>query len=82
MAPKVAVSSDWNTPEIHNRERSWSEMTDTASDVHGAPTDDQHLLPELVAHLREHRAELSGEWARRIDTTHLLQAMTPQEISS
>jgi len=57
-------------------------MTDTASDVHGAPTDDQHLLPELVAHLREHRAELSGEWARRIDTTHLLQAMTPQEISS
>ena len=26
--------------------------------------------------------ELSGEWARRIDTAHLLQAMTPQEIGS
>jgi len=44
--------------------------------------DDHHLLPELVAHLRDHREELSGEWARRIDAAHLLQAMTQQEISS
>ena len=40
------------------------------------------MLPELVAHLREHRTELREEWARRIDATHLLQAMTPQEIGS
>ena len=57
-------------------------MTDAVSDEHGQAADGQHLLPELVAHLREHRAQLSGEWARRIDTAHLLQAMTPQEIGS
>ena len=57
-------------------------MTDAVSEEHGQAADGQHLLPELVAHLREHRAQLSGEWARRIDTAHLLQAMTPQEIGS
>jgi rsbT co-antagonist protein RsbR len=40
------------------------------------------MLPELVAHLRDHRSELRDEWASRIDATHLLQAMTPQEIAS
>jgi len=45
-------------------------------------TDDHKLLPELVAHLREHRGDLSGEWAHRIDAAHLLHAMTQQEISS
>jgi rsbT co-antagonist protein RsbR len=49
------------------------------SDTYG---DEQILLPELVAHLREHRSELREEWARRIDSTRLLQAMTPQEIGS
>jgi len=44
--------------------------------------DDHRLLPELVAHLRENRTELREEWARRIDATRLLQAMTSQEISS
>src|SRR3954447_8620474 len=47
------------------------------------PTADDHgLLPELVAHLREHRSELREEWAGRIDAARLLQAMTPQEIGS
>src|SRR5919199_1505636 len=45
-----------------------------------SPVNDHQLLPELVAHLREHRTELREEWARRIEATHLLQAMTPQEI--
>jgi len=46
-------------------------------------TSDEHrMLPELVAHLRDHRSELRDEWARRIEATHLLQAMTPQEIAS
>ncbi len=50
------------------------------TDQHSAP--DGELLPQLVAHLREHRSELRQEWARRIDATHLLQAMTPQEVDS
>jgi rsbT co-antagonist protein RsbR len=57
-------------------------MTDTASTDSRSVSDGDHLLPELVAHLREHRDTLSGEWVRRIDATRLLQAMTAQEISS
>jgi rsbT co-antagonist protein RsbR len=57
-------------------------MTETTSAEHGTIADDHHLLPELVAHLREHRGELSGEWASRIDAAHLLQAMTQHEIVS
>src|SRR6187399_582655 len=41
-----------------------------------------HLLPQLVAHLREHRARLRDEWASRIRDAHLLEAMTPQEMSA
>jgi rsbT co-antagonist protein RsbR len=48
----------------------------------GITTDDHRMLPELVAHLREHRTQLREEWARRIEATHLLQAMTPHEIGS
>lgn len=42
---------------------------------------DEQLLPELVAHLREHRAKLRDEWARRIQEAHLLEAMTAQEMA-
>jgi rsbT co-antagonist protein RsbR len=45
------------------------------------PSEEQ-LLPQLVAHLREHRTRLSQEWAGRIQDAHLLQAMTPQEMSA
>ena len=34
--------------------------------------DDKQLLPELVAHLREHRSRLRQEWAGRIQNSHLL----------
>ena len=44
------------------------------------PTD--QLLPELVAHLREHRERLRAQWAERIHGAHLLEAMTPQEMSA
>src|SRR3954468_23362340 len=54
----------------------------TTSDGHAQAGDDHGLLPELVAHLREHRSELREEWARRIEATRLLQAMTPQEVGS
>src|SRR3712207_6564213 len=48
----------------------------------GPATADARLLPELVAHLRQHRTTLREEWASRINSAHLLQAMTPQEIVS
>jgi rsbT co-antagonist protein RsbR len=38
------------------------------------------LLPELVAHLREHRTALREQWEERIRAEHLLQAMSHQEI--
>jgi rsbT co-antagonist protein RsbR len=40
----------------------------------------ESLLPELVAHLRQNRAVLREEWARRITRAKLLQTMTPDEI--
>ena len=45
-------------------------------------TEDDMLLPELVAHLRENRTQLRQEWASRITDAHLLSAMTHQEIFS
>ena len=54
----------------------------TNDDHAGGHADDHGLLPELVAHLREHRSELREEWAQRIEAARLLQAMTPHEIGS
>jgi rsbT co-antagonist protein RsbR len=58
-----------------------SATSDSRSDTE-RETDDQILLPELVAHLRESRSELRREWANRITDAHLLTSMTPQEIFS
>jgi rsbT co-antagonist protein RsbR len=44
--------------------------------------DAEELLPQLVAHLREHRTRLREEWATRIHEAHLLQAMTSQETAA
>jgi rsbT co-antagonist protein RsbR len=41
----------------------------------------EQLLPQLVAHLREHRTKLRQEWASRIQDADLLTAMAPQEIA-
>ncbi len=57
-------------------------VPDTSGDQSPPPAGDHRLLPELVAHLRDNRTELREEWSRRIDATHLLQAMTSQEIGS
>jgi rsbT co-antagonist protein RsbR len=46
-----------------------------------AGRDDDGLLPELVAHLREHRTRLRQEWSTRIQQAHLLRAMTSQEMA-
>jgi rsbT co-antagonist protein RsbR len=35
-----------------------------------------------VAHLREHRSRLRQEWAGRIQDSHLLNSMTPQEVGA
>jgi rsbT co-antagonist protein RsbR len=43
--------------------------------------DEEQLLPQLVAHLREHRTRLREEWASRIHAAGLLEAMTPQETA-
>src|SRR6476659_3356420 len=62
---------------------------DQSSDVEGAasfaaidPQDEEELLPQLVAHLREQSTKLRQEWANRIQDSHLLQAMTPQETAA
>jgi rsbT co-antagonist protein RsbR len=47
-----------------------------------AHLDEDGLLPQLVAHLREHRTRLRQEWARRIQEAHLLEAMTSQEMTA
>jgi rsbT co-antagonist protein RsbR len=40
------------------------------------------LLPELVAHLREHRTPLRQAWADSITDSHLLSSMTSQAVFS
>ncbi len=44
--------------------------------------DEDVLLPQLVAHLREHHARLRQDWTSRIREAHLLQAMTSQEMAA
>jgi rsbT co-antagonist protein RsbR len=43
--------------------------------------DEDQLLSQLVAHLREHRTKLRQQWVSRIQDTHLLEAMTLQEMA-
>ncbi len=69
-----------------NKDQSSEEQS---SDVEGAasfaaldPKDEEELLPQLVAHLREQSTKLRQEWASRIQDSHLLQAMTPQETAA
>ena len=48
-------------------------------EAHG---EQDHLLPELVAHLRDNREHLREQWTGRITDAELLSAMTPDEIFS
>jgi rsbT co-antagonist protein RsbR len=59
-----------------------STTSDSQSETENAGNGDHLLLPELVAHLREHRTQLRREWANRITDAHLLTSMTPQETFS
>jgi rsbT co-antagonist protein RsbR len=56
-------------------------VASTSAEVaHNGSKDGDQLLPQLVAHLRQHRTKLREEWANRIREAHLLEAMTPQEM--
>lgn len=44
--------------------------------------EDESLLRELVAYLRDHRTELREQWARRISEAELLEVMSEEEIFS
>jgi rsbT co-antagonist protein RsbR len=44
--------------------------------------DYERLLPELVAHLREHRSRLRDQWTQRVTEASLLEAMTPAEMAA
>ncbi|MEJ7727155.1 MAG: STAS domain-containing protein [Actinomycetes bacterium] len=48
----------------------------------GERHEQSELLPQLVAHLREHRTRLRQQWVNRIHEAHLLDAMTPQEVAA
>lgn len=57
------------------------EHTALSSEDHKSGTDPTaNLMRELVAHLRQSRAQLREEWVRRITEAELLQAMTREEI--
>lgn len=55
-----------------------SDQVDEADDPQ--EKEDIVLLPELVAHLRDHRSALRQDWAERINDAQLLSAMTQQEV--
>ena len=52
----------------------------TNATASSGPDSSEALLPELVAHLRQNRAQLREEWARRITEAGLLTAMTSDEV--
>ena len=56
------------------------EESNQAADADDTHEEHAKLLPELVAHLGEHRSALREEWAKRINEAQLLSAMTEQEV--
>ena len=62
---------------------SQTEADDSSSDVSTLEEEDRdRLLPQLVAHLREHRTKLRAGWDSRIRDARLLEAMTSQEVAA
>jgi rsbT co-antagonist protein RsbR len=53
-----------------------------AQETDEAQNEQDRLLPELVAHLRDNREHLREQWTGRITGARLLSAMTPEEIFS
>jgi rsbT co-antagonist protein RsbR len=71
-------------PDPAPDEKDGDVMTDHSSTQTGVERahGEETLLPELVAHLRDHRTQLRQQWAERITQAHLLSAMTAQEVFS
>jgi rsbT co-antagonist protein RsbR len=59
-----------------------SKKSDEARQAGEAQNGHDHLLAELVAHLRDNREHLREQWTGRITGARLLSAMTPEEIFS
>jgi rsbT co-antagonist protein RsbR len=68
--------------EGSNRAVSDDEAEQRTEDQQQPSHDDDSLLQELVAYLRENRTELREEWARRISEAELLGVMSDDEIFS
>jgi rsbT co-antagonist protein RsbR len=69
--------------EGSNRAVSDDEAEQRTEDQPAQPShDDDSLLQELVAYLRENRTKLREEWARRISEAELLGVMSDEEIFS
>ena len=54
----------------------------TSKENSEAQPEQDRLLSELVAHLRDNREHLREQWTGRITGARLLSAMTPEEIFS
>jgi rsbT co-antagonist protein RsbR len=63
-------------PSDNDRERRTEDQLAQGSEQ------DESLLRELVAYLRDHRTELREGWARRIGEAKLLQVMSEEEVFS
>ena len=63
-------------------QRTDDESDERTDDKPARPPEDDSLLQELVAYLRENRTELREEWARRISEAELLGVMSDEEIFS
>lgn len=59
-----------------------TETSPTEQSQEARYADKERLLPELVAHLREHRSRLRNQWAQRVRDADLLEAMTPEEVAA
>ncbi len=73
----MTPAEDWRGQDVAQNGSDDIVDVDEADNPH---EEDAALLPELVAHLREHRSALREEWADRINDGHLLSAMAPHEV--
>ena len=71
------------TPEERS-EQTQDERSERTRDERSerTPAEDDELLQELVAYLRDNRTDLREEWARRISEANLLRVMSDEEIFS
>ena len=91
-APAAATSmNDTTHAMFRSEEEQMDQEPDRPEDESGqqandrppkSSQEDDSLLQELVAYLRDNRTELREEWARRISEAELLGVMSDEEIFS